>query len=44
MGKIYKGVGGCVPKLYHIGNGGGRGTKIKRRLSASLSRGGDRGG
>ena len=44
MGKIYKRVGGRVPKLCHIGGGGGRGIRIKRRPSASLSRGGNGGG
>ena len=44
MGKIYKGVGGYVLKLYHIGGGGGRGIRIKWRPSANLSRKGDGGG
>ena len=43
MGKIYKRVGGRIPKLYHIGGGGGRGTRIKWRPNASLNRGGDEG-
>ena len=29
MGKTYKKVGGRVLKLYYIGNGGGRGIRIK---------------
>ena len=44
MGKIYKGVGGRVPRLCHIVGGGGRGIRTKRRPSANLSRGGDGGG
>ena len=44
MGKIYKRVGGCVSRLTQIGGGGGPGTKIKRRPSASLIYGGDGGG
>ena len=44
MGKIYKGVGGYVPKLCYIGGGGGRGIRTKWRPSASLSRGGNGGG
>ena len=44
MGKIYKGVGGYVPRLCHISSSGGHGIKTKRRPSASLNRGGNRGG
>ena len=44
MGKIYKGIKGYIPRLYHIGGGGGRGIKIKRRPSASLNRKGNGGG
>ena len=44
MGKIYKRVKGCVPRLYHIGGNGGRGIKIKRRLSINLNRKGNGGG
>ena len=44
MGKIYEGVRGYVLRLCHIIGSGGRGIRIKRRPSASLSRGGDRGG
>ena len=44
MGKIYKKVGGYVPKLYHINNSNGRGIKTKRRPSTNLNRGGNGGG
>ena len=44
MGKIYKGVGGRIPRLYHISGGGGRGIRTKRRPGASLIRRGDGGG
>ena len=44
MGKIYKRVRGCVPKLCHIGSGGGCGTRTKRRPNASLNYGDDGGG
>ena len=44
MGKIYKGVGGRVLKLYYIGGGDGRGIKTKWRPSTSLNRGGNGGG
>ena len=44
MGKIYKRIWRRVPRLSHIGRGGGRGIKIKRRPNANLIRGGNRGG
>ena len=44
MGKIYKGVWGCVSRLSHIGGGGGRGIRINGWPSASLIRGGNKGG
>ena len=44
MGKIYKGVGGHIPKLYHISGNGGRGIKTKRRPNANLIRKGNKGG
>ena len=44
MGKIYKGVGGRVPRLCHIGGGGGCGIRTKWRPNVSLSRGGNGGG
>ena len=44
MGKIYKGVGEYVPRLYHINGGGGRGIRIKRRFSISLIYKGNEGG
>ena len=44
MGKIYKGIWGCVPRLSHISGGGDHGIGIKGWFSASLIRGGDGGG
>ena len=44
MGKIYKGVWGCISRLNHIIGGGGRGTGINGWPGASLIRGGNGGG
>ena len=44
MGKIYKRVGEYVPRLSHIGGGGGRGTGINGWPGASLIHRGDGGG
>ena len=44
MGKIYKGVWGCISRLNYISGGGGHGTRTNGWPSASLIRGGDGGG
>ena len=44
MGKIYKGVWGCISRLTHIGGGGDHGTGMEGGFSTSLIYGGDGGG
>ena len=44
MGKIYKGIGGCISRLTQINCSGDPGTGPEKRSSASLVCKGDRGG
>ena len=44
MGKIYKGIWGCVFKLSQVGDGGDSSIRMEGRSSASLIYRGDGGG